>query len=211
MGRKAERALRLGSDLAEFRVDTLEGAVEPDGIASALGRFARRAVFTVRSSREGGRFVGSEEERLGLISQLAEMKPAYLDVELSTAARNDEWLRSLPKSVPRIVSWHDFEGTPAMSALRRTCQQGLEHGSVAKVVTTATKIEDNLRTVRLCEENRGKAVSFCMGEAGAVSRVVSMGVGAPIVYAALPNDAVAPGQLSIPTMVEFRGLFYRDD
>ena len=32
---------------------------------------------------------------------------------------------------------------------------------------------------------------------------------APLVYAALPNEAVAPGQLSIPAMIEFRGLVSR--
>lgn len=211
MQRKAERALELGSDLVEFRVDALAGRVEPEEVASKLRRFAGAAVFTVRSKREGGGFSGDERARLGLMSRLAELRPAYMDVELSTATENERWLGSLPGTVKKIVSWHDFHGTPDMSTLRKTCERELERGSVAKVVTTATKVEDNLSTVRLCSENPGKVVSFCMGELGAVSRVMSMGARAPLVYAALPHDAVAPGQLSIPTMLEFRGLLFSDD
>ncbi len=74
------------------------------------------------------------------------------------------------------------------------------------MVTTATKLEDNVSALRLCEENPGKVTAFCMGEEGASSRLLSMFMQAPIAYAALPNDAVAPGQLSISTMIEFRGL-----
>jgi 3-dehydroquinate dehydratase len=38
---------------------------------------------------------------------------------------------------------------------------------------------------------------------------MSMGMRAPLVYAALPDEGVAPGQLSIRAMVEFRGLVAR--
>ncbi len=206
MVEKAERALSLGSDLVEFRMDMLDGRPSAEEIGRSLKKFARVAVVTVRPKGEGGRFSGSEGERLELISRLAEMRPVYLDVELSTASANGGWLSSLPAKVERIVSWHDFQGTPRIEALRETCESELEHGAVAKVVTTANKVEDNLRNLELCRERPGSVVSFCMGELGSVSRVMSMEMGAPIAYAALPDEAVAPGQLSIPAMLEFRGL-----
>lgn len=209
MARKAARALALGSDLVELRIDTLEDAPSASAAIRSLGKFAPVAVVTVRSGREGGRFSASEGERLTLISRLAAMNPAYLDVELATVTENREWLRSLPKEVGRIVSWHDFHGTPGMARLRAICRRELERGEIAKVVTTARRMEDNLRTLRLCEERRGGVVAFCMGELGSVSRLVSMEMGAPLVYAALPNETVAPGQLSIPTMLELRGLMAR--
>ena len=79
-------------------------------------------------------------------------------------------------------------------------------GAVAKVVTTAKSVDDNATTLRLCSEFPGRVVSFCMGELGLPSRLMSMFFQSPILYSALPNEPVAPGQLSIQTMLAFRSL-----
>jgi 3-dehydroquinate dehydratase type I len=206
MARKASLALSLGSNLVEFRIDRLEGGNALNDIGRKLSPFARKAILTVRSSEEGGGFKGSEGARLELISRLAEMKPAYVDIELATAKENENWLESLPKSVETIISWHNFTNTPDEPQLIATCEEALSLGSLAKVVTTATKVEDNIATLALCRRGRGRVMSFCMGELGALSRVLSMRMDAPIVYTALPNEAVAPGQLSISTMRKLRSM-----
>jgi 3-dehydroquinate dehydratase type I len=203
---KAELALSLESDLVEFRIDRLTKEASPRELEAELSVFAERAVFTVRSSAEGGGFKGSEARRLDLISRLAEMGPAYVDIELATARANKRWVKSLPGDVARIVSWHDFEGTPELRALRPICKEELVQGSVAKVVTTAGSVEDNLTPLALCADEPGKVVSFCMGGLGTVSRLLSMRLGAPLAYASLPNEAVAPGQLSISTMRSLRSM-----
>lgn len=203
---KAELAFSLGSDLVEFRVDGLTKAASPRELEEELSVFARRAIFTVRSSKEGGGFNEGERKRLDLISRLAEMGPAYVDIELATAKENRKWAKSLPQDVRRVVSWHDFQGTPALQALRPICEQELGLGSLAKVVTTASSVEDNMTTLTLCGDRPGKIVSFCMGELGTLSRVASMRLGAPLAYASIPNDAVAPGQLSILTMRTLRSM-----
>jgi len=206
LAKKASLAFSLGSDLVELRIDGLAGEGAPRELESALSRFATRAILTVRSRREGGSFRGGEEGRLRLISRLAEMRPAYVDVELGTAKANKKWADSLPKDVEKIVSWHDFERTPALKALRALREEELGHGSIAKVITTARGVEDNLTTLTLCQDKPGKVVSFCMGALGTVSRVVSMSLGAPLVYASLPGEPVAPGQLSIPVMQVLRSM-----
>jgi 3-dehydroquinate dehydratase/shikimate dehydrogenase len=201
--KKASLALSLGSDLVELRIDRLKGDEAPRELESELSRFARRAIITVRSRREGGGYTGGETERLRLISRLAAMRPAYIDVELDTAKASKKWADSLPEDVEKIVSWHDFHRTPALKTLRALLEEELSRGSIAKVITTAKVIDDNLTTLTLCGDVPGKVVSFCMGELGMISRVVSMRLGAPLVYASLPDDPVAAGQLSIPVM---RGL-----
>ena len=206
LARKAALAFSLGSDLVEFRIDKLTRGISPRELETEVSVFAQRAVITVRSRREGGAFRGSEARRLELISRLAEMGPAYLDVELRTAKENRKWVRSLPPEVERIASWHDFKGTPELKALRSIRDEELDYGSVAKVVTTAKSVEDNLTTLALCADGSGKTVSFCMGELGTVSRVVSMRLGAPLVYASIPNEAVAAGQISISAMRTLRGM-----
>jgi len=203
---KAELAFSLGSDLVEFRVDRLTRGASPRELEEELSVFAKRAIFTVRSSREGGGFKEGERERLDLISRLAGMGPAYVDIELAAAKENAKWVKSLPKDVRKLVSWHDFQGTPALEALRPICEDELRLGSLAKVVTTATSVDDNVTTLRLCGDRPGKIVSFCMGELGTVSRVASMRLGAPLAYASIPGEAVAPGQLSITTMRALRSM-----
>lgn len=203
---KAELALSLGSDLVEFRVDRLTSGLNPRDLEAELSVFAKRAVFTVRSPKEGGSFKGGEPRRLELMSRLAGMGPVYLDVELSTLKGNEKWAASLPKGVQVIASWHDYEGTPDIKALRAVRDAELGAGSLAKVVTTARSADDNLATLALCAEKPRKTISFCMGELGTVSRVVAMRLGAPLVYASLPDEAVAPGQLSVSTMRKLRSL-----
>jgi len=203
---KAELAFSLGSDLVEFRIDRLTDGTSPRELEAELSVFAQRAVFTVRSGSEGGAFSGSEIRRLELLSRLAAMGPAYLDIELSTAKENKKWVDSLPRGVERIVSWHDFEGTPELRALRSARDDGLEYGSLAKVVTTARSADDNVTTLSLCAEKPRKTISFCMGELGTLSRVVSMSLGAPLAYMSIPNEPVAPGQLSISTMKKLQGM-----
>lgn len=189
----------------ELRIDRLTLESGPRELEAELSAFARRAVITVRSRSEGGGFEGSEADRLDMISRLAKVGQAYLDIELATAKSNPKWLKSLPKGVERIVSWHDFRGTPKLPALERICEEELAYGSLAKVVTTAKSVDDNVTTLELCTRNPGKAVSFCMGELGSVSRVVSMRT-APLVYASIPNEAVAPGQFSISAMIRLRRM-----
>jgi 3-dehydroquinate dehydratase-1 len=206
LARKAALAQSLGTDLVELRVDRLEDDCSSRELEGELAGLAKNAIITVRSRLEGGSFGGSEAERLALISALARLGPAFVDVELATVKENRRWADSLPKGVEKIVSWHDFKGTPGLEELRKVSKEALGHGQLAKVVTTATTVEDNLRTLALCSDKPGKVVSFCMGELGTISRVVSMSLGAPIAYASLPNDPIAPGQLSIPTMKSLRSL-----
>lgn len=203
---KAELAFSLGSDLVEFRVDRLTKGASPRELEAELSAFAKKAIFTVRSSEEGGAFKGGEKKRRDLISRLAEMGPAYVDIELATAKENGKWAKSLPGGVAKVVSWHDFQGTPPLRALRPICKEELGLGAVAKVVTTATSVDDNITALTLCGDRPGKIVSFCMGELGMVSRVASMRLAAPLAYASLPDDAVAPGQLSILTMRALRSM-----
>ena len=206
LARKGSLAYSLGSDLVEFRIDKLAKGSTPRELENELSLFAERAVFTVRAKREGGAFLGSEAQRLDLISRLADIRPAYMDIELSTATANASWRKSLPGDVQKIVSWHDFKGTPSLQSLRSKAAQELDLGSLAKVVTTARSAEDNVTTLTLCRDRPGRIVSFCMGELGTVSRVVSMAIGTPLVYASIPNEAVAPGQLSITTMRRLRSM-----
>jgi 3-dehydroquinate dehydratase type I len=82
-------------------------------------------------------------------------------------------------------------------------------GDVSKIVTTAKKTEDNRRVLRLYEEDPEALIAFCMGGAGTASRLASLQLGSPVTYASLPNEPVAPGQLSVTTVVGLKMLWER--
>ena len=205
MARKATAAFALGTDIVEFRVD--HAGEPPPRVAKGIARFREKAIFTVRRKEEGGRFAGTEEERLEVISELAGLGPLYLDIELSTANENPGWFAALPDGPRKIVSWHDFRTTPPSAILERKRDAAGVLGDVAKVVTTSRSEQDNLRVLKLYEEDPASLIAFCMGERGTVSRIEAFRLGSPVVYASLPGEPVAAGQLSVETVAGMKRLW----
>ncbi len=198
---KAGIALSAGSDLVEFRFDSVERLV-PRSIR-VLAPFLDRSVFTVRSPEEGGAFQGPESERLTLIRALAESNPGFIDVELNTLKRHPE-LSSAFEGSKTIISWHDTEKTPSEEQLRATLEEAESYGGVPKLVATATDPIDNLRILSLYERRNSPPSAVCMGPMGLLSRIVAMERGSPLAYASLMGEGAAPGQPSLALMLAMR-------
>ncbi len=199
---RARSAFEQGTDIVEFRLDLLK---EPKvrEISGKLSEFAPRAIFTVRSSVEGGGFRGTEPERLALLRDISDLRPAYLDVELATLDSNPGLAMGRP-SEGLIVSWHDLSGTPAPELLRSVLDRARRHGALAKVVSTAVKAGDSLSILSLYQPGDEPPVAFCMGSLGLFSRVMAIHYGTPITYASPQGRQTAPGQLSINSALAFR-------
>jgi 3-dehydroquinate dehydratase-1 len=196
---QADRAFSLGADFAEIRFDF----VSPNRMQAAIDAvrgIRSKAVFTLRSKDQGGKFAGSEQERIEWLKKLAEQKPMLLDVELDTIKENDELADFLEKT-PILVSWHDFQQTPPSDELEDILSEMRIYSNYVKVVTTAKSVEDSLRLLELYESTTGlHPVIFAMGDAGIVSRILCTIVGnAPFTYTSL-EKAVASGQLTVKQM-----------
>jgi 3-dehydroquinate dehydratase-1 len=207
---QASRAFELGADYVEVRLDF----IPPQQVISAAQAMAGdkdRAVFTLRSKEQGGRFSGSEEERARLLRKLAEMRPMLLDVELSTLQANDNLADYLElASIPVLASWHDFEKTPPSEELAKIMTEMRIYSNYVKVVTTAKSLDDSLRLLELYDGAFGLyPIIFAMGEAGIITRIMSGLYGAPYTYAAL-EKAVAPGQLTLAQMRAIYGRIIKD-
>jgi 3-dehydroquinate dehydratase-1 len=202
---QVDRAFSLGADFAEIRFDF----VSPNRMQAAIDAvrgIRSKAVFTLRSKDQGGKFAGSEQERIAWLKKLAEQKPMLLDVELDTIKENDELADFLGKA-PILISWHDFQQTPPSDELADILSEMRIYSNYVKVVTTAKSVEDSLRLLELYESTTGlHPVIFAMGDAGIVSRILCTIVGnAPFTYTSL-EKAVAPGQL---TVMQMRKLYDR--
>jgi 3-dehydroquinate dehydratase I len=196
---QADSAFSLGADFAEIRFDFVSSNRMQAAIDAVKG-IRSKAVFTLRSKDQGGKFAGSEQERIEWLKKLAQQKPMLLDVELDTIKENDELADFLEKT-PILVSWHDFQQTPPSDELAHILSEMRIYSNYVKVVTTAKSIEDSLRLLELYESTTGlHPVIFAMGDAGIVSRILCTIVGnAPFTYTSL-EKAVAPGQLTVKQM-----------
>jgi 3-dehydroquinate dehydratase-1 len=196
---QADRAFSLGADFAEIRFDFVSSNRMQAAIDAVTG-IRSKAVFTLRSKDQGGKFAGSEQERIEWLKKLAEQKPMLLDVELDTIKENDELAGFLEKT-PILVSWHNFQQTPPSDELADILSEMRIYSNYVKVVTTAKSVEDSLRLLELYESTTGlHPVIFAMGDAGIVSRILCTIVGnAPFTYTSL-EKAVAPGQLTVKQM-----------
>ena len=204
LAEKATQAFALETDLVEFRMDHLRSP-EFEKVRRHLGSFRDRSIFTVRQSSEGGSFKGEEKERLTLIKKLADLKPAYIDIELRTLeSGQDLSTNDLGKNI--IVSWHDQHKTPGRHRLLSLMARAASYGSLVKIITTAKTASDNLAVLSLYDEPGPPPIAFCMGVPGIFSRVMAMERGSPIVYGSLPEEQIAPGQLSVVQLVALRSI-----
>ncbi|HJJ21680.1 MAG: type I 3-dehydroquinate dehydratase [Candidatus Nitrosopumilus limneticus] len=193
---KLKTALKK-SDYVEVRLDFLKIEQIPKAL-EIIKKDLNKIVCTLRPKAEGGKFSGSEEERLSIIKLVAEYNPFLLDVEFNTLKKNKDLVKYLKSTKTKLlVSWHDFKKTPKSIELKNKIKQMSKFSSNVKIVSTAKSTEDSIRMLELYD-NKGKnnLISFAMGEPGKISRILCLYLGSPYTYVSL-GKAVAPGQFSI--------------
>jgi 3-dehydroquinate dehydratase type I len=193
------------ADLLELRIDLIADLDLP-----ALMKAKRSPVLiTNRRREERGGFRGSEEARISLLCEAIRLKAEYVDME---AATDDGLARQVLGAAAGqgghtkvIVSYHNFNATPAAGALRRIwdgCRE--KGGDIVKIVTHARRSEDNLRILSLIPYSRKRGqdiIAFSMGEPGRISRIMAPLLGAYLAFAALDKgEEAAPGQLTVGEM-----------
>ena len=143
----------------------------------------------------------------------------YVDVELEAQKQMSKRVRQAAHENGTIFirSYHDFEGTDSLEALKAIVEKCVYHGAdMVKIVTTAHSQADVDKVLALydwCREEKlsgnekigaladGGLMAFCMGEEGRQSRLDCLRHGAPYTYAALSEDeTAAPGQWAAADM-----------
>jgi len=176
------------ADIVELRLD---GVADIDVDAALEGR-RRPVIVTCRPRWEGGRFDGSEEERLRFLTAAWSGGAEYVDLEWR--AGGQALLRHSGGS--RIVSsFHDFEGTPArLDALLREMRS--TGAAIVKIAVTARRLCDVLPLRSL--KHAGRTVLIAMGAPGLPVRLLPAHFGSCWSYA---GDGHAPGQIPAERMV----------
>src|SRR5439155_10365661 len=119
-------------------------------------------------------------EREPLLSKELAAGVEYLDLE--DGGRNLQLLKSQARS-RRILSYHDFQGTPAdLQGLHRE-MRAAGGDALLKIVTFADAATDVLRVRDLLRAAEpGRLAAFCMGPKGVPSRILAPLWGSAAVY-----------------------------
>jgi 3-dehydroquinate dehydratase/shikimate dehydrogenase len=188
MQMEIQEAAKRGARLIELRLDFLAKA--PD-FKRLLANKPCPMIATVRRPAEGGRFPGSEEERLMLLRQAIVSGFDWVDLESDIA-------KSIPRfgKVKRIISFHDMRGLPddLEEMYKEMCELD---GDLVKIAVVAGQPSDNLRVLELLKGAPKPTVALCMGDLGTCTRVLCGRLGAPFTYGAFNKErGIAPGILS---------------
>ena len=185
------------SDYAEIRFDFLN----PDSVPEALHLIRKdsgRCVSTLRPIREGGKFSGSEKNRISIIKLIAEYDLFLLDIEYNTLRKNRNLQRYLKNTdTSLLVSWHNFKQTPTVPVLKKKLLEMKKFSSNIKIVTMARSVNDGSRILSLYNNSKNvKLIAFSMGNFGKMSRLLCLLLGSPYTYVSL-GKPIASGQFSL--------------
>ncbi len=193
----ARKEVESGETFLEFRLDYL-----PDPMAGvkAIRTFLEEnpecvLLATCRRHQNHGKYNGSIEEQIQILSQAVDAGARAVDVEIESAESTKAHLEQLRSKCFLIVSYHNYEGTPPLEPVVKRMTRA--PADAYKVVTTARKPSDTQRVLSLAKTHpKIKFVMLAMGETGFPSRVLSPALGGLYTYAA-PSTAegTAAGQV----------------
>jgi 3-dehydroquinate dehydratase type I len=214
-------------DFIELRFDYLDttNGISSDFIHSLLDFSGIPMICTFRKFSEGGNADISETQRISILNEIIKAKPHFIDIEMdnSIGILEDIISKANKNNIAIIFSHHNFTDTPTSEEMYNIIQSfrsklktitsfkssfSISHSFVWKLIFTATQFEDNLEVLKFCRniaDNKGKIISFCMGELGIFSRLLSALFGGFFTFGSLVAQT-APGQINIELMREFYKL-----
>ncbi|HSU31354.1 MAG TPA: shikimate dehydrogenase [Bryobacteraceae bacterium] len=209
LGRAAEREYKDGNTFLEFRLDYLSDPFAGvEVIQHLLASYPDAAILaTCRHKQNHGRFGGSLEKQIAVLHEAAKHGATAVDLEVESAEQMKPAVAQLREVTPVVLSYHNFESTPALDPVLRRLQR--IPADAYKMAVTARKPGDNLRLVHFLKEHRDvPLIALAMSEVGAPTRILAPALGCVYTYAA-PNDGdgTAPGQITARAM---RTLFRSD-
>ncbi len=183
-----------GAQLVELRLDYIAGEIN---LKRLIDNRPGPVIISCRRQSDGGKWTGTEADRLVLLRSAIVHGVEYVDLE-------DDVAESVPRygRTKRIVSLHDFSKTPEdLPAVH--AQLAAKQADIVKIATMANNPHDNVRMLQLIAQSELPTVGMCMGDMGTPTRILAGRFGAPFTYATFHHErSLAPGQLSYSQMTE---------
>src|ERR1700749_4093357 len=203
---RATEAMR-DSLFLEFRLDYLE---KPLAALPKLKEFLAEnsvvtAIATCRREANGGKFKGTISAELEILQKAITSGFHLMDLELQTAeaiqGADLEKLRA--RGAALIISWHDFQTTKDLDGIFERIRP--YEPEFIKIVGTAKSLADNVVMMHFLERSGDMAnmIGLCMGDQGAISRVLAVRAGSVFTFAAATQgEETAPGQIDARTLTD---------
>jgi len=188
MQAEIQEAFKQGAKIIELRLDFL--SKQPD-FKRLLRDRPCPLIATFRRASDGGRWAGTEPQRITLIRNAIVAGFDFVDVE-------HDVIDQIPRfgQCQRIVSYHNPHEVPANleEIYQQMCTKDVD---LVKIAVTAQNVSDNLRVLALLKNPPKPTVAFCMGDLGTCSRLLALRMGSPIAYGAFNKERqIAPGIFS---------------
>lgn len=188
--------------LIEIRLDFIKDLTK-EKIKTLLNGKNKKVIITCRNKKDGGKFNGTNEEKMELLNASIEAGCDYIDIE-----HDSELLNQIieNKKIKAIVSYHNFEETPSVEELKQIYSEiKAQKADSIKIVTQANSINDNFKIFELLN-GKEDLTAFCMGIKGQMSRILAPKYGSCLTFASLGDGKEsASGQISIK---EMKGLYH---
>lgn len=199
-------AAAAGADLAEVRVDLLSPEELPKWQEIVAGK-CLPVIVTNRAAWEGGKWRGSDTERLQILAEAEGLGAEHIDVELA-ACEQFQSLRTAPLPghfAKLILSHHNFERplTKAEVETIRVEMRGAK-ADIFKIAMMATNALDNALVFETLATAEEPTIFLAMGEMGQVSRIAAAKYGAYLTFASVgAGRESAPGQVDTERLTSF--------
>jgi 3-dehydroquinate dehydratase/shikimate dehydrogenase len=196
------------ADIAELRLDYLRDFdfARPEKLHTLLDGKPLPVIITCRAASEGGRQEIDDDVRLRLLVEGAREMADYCDIE---AAFYDRAARLDPDLSRLIVSYHDFDKTPATLESIYENMRALP-AALYKIATRARTIIDTLsifRLLDLAQREGRKLIALAMDEPGVITRLIGPARGSFLTYGSLAQGAEsAPGQVTCDELKRLYGI-----
>ncbi|MBX2989941.1 MAG: shikimate dehydrogenase [Bacteroidetes bacterium] len=167
------------ADMFELRLDMIQ---EPP-LGMLMGATDKPVIIACRPEWEGGKFRGTESERMELLDAAAELGAAYVDIELHAGAAA---IRKLLGDGRRLILSNHSSGKFKFDIASLYKRMRSARAQVLKFAYTAEDSADMryaIEFLQLAERDRQKAVAIAMGEFGEPTRILYKKFGAWATYA----------------------------
>lgn len=191
---EARKTTEMKCDMLEWRMDCIEGRIRRDSFINAWNEIRmaagnRPVIVTLRTKTQGGKKeLSVSEYNAALRKIISEIKPAYIDIEL-TGSGSDANVRMLAvmakkRGIGVIVSYHDLSFTEEARDIELLlCRMKYIGADIPKVAFTPNSEEDVEKLIRgasLAHEKIGNLIAISMGELGQKTRKEGDSIGSCI-------------------------------
>ena len=183
------------ADLAELRLDLMQSFDLP----RLLAERPLPMIVTCRPAREGGKWRGSEAERLAVLRQAAALGAEYVDLEWDVATEAATLDR---RQTQVILSRHDFAGMPA-DLPAQAAALWAAGADVVKLVGMAQRLVDCAAVLHLLQTAVRPTIAIAMGNNGLATRLLAFRYPQAFLSFAAPDDA--PAQHASPSPERVNG------